>query len=276
MSVELGPLLAALQGRRIAVLTGAGISTESGIPDYRGPETRRRARNPIQGRAFREDAQTRRRYWARSFVGWPRMRAARPNAGHRALVRLQQGGGVTGLITQNVDGLHEAAGAVAVEALHGRLSEVVCLGCGSLGLRSDMQGRLAALNPGFLDPTGAPLAPDGDADLVEAATAGFRVPTCVRCQGVLKPHVVFFGEGVPRDRVDRAFAAVDAADALLIVGSSLAVFSGFRFARHASRTGKPVAIVNLGETRADPLAAARLEVRAGVALPPLVEALLSG
>jgi NAD+-dependent protein deacetylase sirtuin 4 len=276
MSVDLAPLLGVLRGRRIALLTGAGISTESGIPDYRGPETRRRARNPIQGRAFRDDAATRRRYWARSFVGWPRLRAARPNAGHLALARLQAGGRVTRLLTQNVDGLHEAAGSPDVEALHGRLSEVVCLGCGTPSDRAELQVRLAALNPAFVDPAGAPLAPDGDADLVEAATSGFRVPACVRCQGVLKPHVVFFGEGVPRERVDRAFAAVDAAEALLIVGSSLAVFSGFRFARHAARTDTPVAIVNLGETRADALAAVRLEAPAGAVLPPLVEALLAG
>lgn len=276
MSADLGPMLRALRGRRLAVLTGAGISTESGIPDYRGPETRRRARNPIQGRSFRDDAPTRTRYWARSFVGWPRMRAARPNPGHAALVRLQAGGQMTGLLTQNVDGLHEAAGSPGVEALHGRLAEVVCLGCGVLSARADLQARLAALNPRFVDPTGAPLAPDGDADLVETATQGFRVPACVGCGGVLKPHVVFFGEGVPRDRVDRAFAAVDAADALLVVGSSLAVFSGFRFARHAAREDKPVAILNLGPTRADPLARVRLEARAGAVLPPLVDALLAG
>ena len=274
-SADLGALIEALWGRRIAILTGAGVSTESGIPDYRGPETRRRARNPIQGRAFRSDPDTRTRYWARSFVGWPRMQDARPNPCHRALARLQREGAVTGLITQNVDGLHEAAGSSPVEALHGRMSEVVCLDCGALSSRADLQGRLAARNPGFLNPDGAPMAPDGDADLVEAAISGFRVPACVRCGGVLKPHVVFFGEGVPRDRVDRAFAAVDAAEVLLVIGSSLAVFSGFRFARHAARRGQPVVILNLGPTRADPLATLRVEARAGEALPGVVDALLA-
>lgn len=272
---ELAAMVELLFGRRIAVLTGAGISTESGIPDYRGPETRRRARNPIQGRAFRNDPATRTRYWARSFVGWPKMRRAKPNAAHAALVRLEAGGRVTRLITQNVDGLHEAAGSPDVETLHGRMAEVVCLSCGAVSARADLQARLAARNPAFVDPAGAPLAPDGDADLVEAAIAGFRVPPCTRCGGVLKPHVVFFGEGVPRERVDRAFAAVDAADALLVVGSSLAVFSGFRFARHAARAGKPVAILNLGPTRADSLAEVRLEKRAGDALPAIVDALLT-
>jgi len=272
---DLGPLIESLWGRRVALLTGAGVSTESGIPDYRGPETRRRARNPIQGRTFRADPATRTRYWARSFVGWPRMQQARPNPAHHALARLQQDGRVTGLITQNVDGLHEAAGDGPVEALHGRMSEVVCLDCGAISQRADLQDRIAAANPGFLDPSGAPMAPDGDADLVEAAIAGFRVPACVRCGGILKPHVVFFGEGVPRDRVDRSFTAVDAAEVLLVVGSSLAVFSGFRFARHAARRGQPVVILNLGPTRADPLATLCIEARAGEVLPGVVDALLT-
>lgn len=272
---DLGLLIESLWGRRVAVLTGAGVSTESGIPDYRGPETRRRARNPIQGRTFRADPATRTRYWARSFVGWPSMQQARPNPAHHALTRLQQDGRVTGLITQNVDGLHETAGASPVEALHGRMSEVVCLDCGAISQRADLQDRIAAANPGFLDPSGAPMAPDGDADLVEAAIAGFRVPACVRCGGVLKPHVVFFGEGVPRDRVDRSFTAVDAAEVLLVVGSSLAVFSGFRFARHAARRGQPVVILNLGPTRADPLATLCVEARAGEVLPAVVDALLT-
>jgi NAD-dependent deacetylase sirtuin 4 len=273
--VDLAPLIDLLSGRRIAALTGAGISTESGIPDYRGPETRRRARDPIQAREFRRDPAVRQRYWARSFVGWPRIRDARPNAGHRALARLQRAGIVTGLLTQNVDGLHEAVGSPGVIALHGRLSDVVCLDCGDRSLRADLQRRLAALNPRFVDPTAAPAAPDGDVDLVEGAVAGFRVPTCLACGGALKPDVVFFGEGVPRDRVDRAFARVEEADALLVVGSSLAVFSGYRFPRHAHRRGQPVAVLNLGETRADPLAAVRIHARCGDALPALADALLA-
>ncbi len=274
--MDLAPLVDLLADRRVAVLTGAGVSTESGIPDYRGPETRRRARNPIQGPTFVRSADTRQRYWARSFVGWPRMRDARPNAAHRALTRLQRAGRLTGVITQNVDGLHEAAGARGVIALHGRLSEVVCLACGALSPRAELQERLADLNPTFVDPTGAPTAPDGDVDLVEAAVAGFRVAPCTRCGGPLKPHVVFFGDGVPRPRVDRAMAMVEEADVLLVVGSSLAVFSGFRFPRHAARRGQPVALLNLGETRADDLATVKVEARAGAALPSLVDALLGG
>lgn len=274
--MDLSPLVALLTGRRIAVLTGAGISTESGIPDYRGPETRRRARKSIQGPDFVRDPAVRQRYWARSFVGWPRMRDARPNPAHRALTRLQRAGRLTGLVTQNVDGLHEATGAQDVVALHGRLSEVVCLDCGDVSPRADLQDRLAADNPRFVDPTGAPTAPDGDVDLVEEAVAGFRVPACLRCGGPLKPHVVFFGEGVPRTRVDRAMGMVEDADVLLVIGSSLAVFSGFRFPRHAARRGQPVALLNLGETRADPLATVKVEARAGQALPALADALLSG
>ena len=259
-----------LRGRRVAVLTGAGCSTESGIPDYRGPETRRRARNPIQYRAFRDDPTTRQRYWARSLVGWPRIRDARPNPAHLALASLERAGLLTGLITQNVDRLHHRAGQRGVEELHGALAEVVCLGCGAIEDREALQRRLHALNPDASH-SATELAPDGDAEL--EPTRPFVVPGCTRCGGVLKPHVVFFGEGVPRDRVDRAFAAVDAADALLVVGSSLAVFSGFRFVRHAARTGRPVAMVNLGPTRADDLTRVRVDAHAATVLPELARRL---
>jgi NAD-dependent deacetylase sirtuin 4 len=265
--------------RRLCVLSGAGISTESGIPDYRGPETRRRARQPMRAREFLATPAARARYWARSFVGWPRIHAARPNPAHRALVGLERLGRLQSLLTQNVDGLHEAAGQRAVTALHGRLSEVVCLDCGALSSRVRLQARLTALNPdhaggeGSADaaPQAPPQAPDGDADLDPAA--GFRVADCEACGGVLKPHVVFFGETVPRARVEAGLAAVEAAEALLVVGSSLTVFSGFRFVRRAAELGRPIAILNLGETRGDPLAAIKLDARAGAVLPRVVERL---
>lgn len=261
--------------RRLCVLSGAGISTESGIPDYRGPETRRRARQPMRAREFLATPEARARYWARSFVGWPRIHAARPNPAHRALVTLERLGRLRSLLTQNVDGLHEAAGQRAVTALHGRLSEVVCLDCAALSSRVRLQARLAALNPdhsgGEGSPDAAPQAPDGDADLDPGA--GFRVADCEACGGALKPHVVFFGETVPRPRVEAGLAAVEAAEALLVVGSSLTVFSGFRFVRRAAELGRPIAILNLGETRGDPLAALKLDARAGAVLPGLVERL---
>lgn len=265
-------LAGVLGGRRLAVLTGAGCSTESGIPDYRGPETARRARNPIEGRAFVQSAAARRRYWARSFVGWARLAAARPNPAHRALAELEARGGAVGVVTQNVDGLHRRAGSRRVIELHGRLADVVCLGCGRVEARQALQGRLAALNPGF-DAGLLEAAPDGDAEVEGGAEAGFRVPDCPACGGVLKPGVVFFGESVPRAVVDAAFALVEAAEALLVVGSSLAVYSGLRFVRRAFETGRPVAILNVGETRGDRFAAVRAQGRAGEVLPRLVRTL---
>ncbi len=262
-------LIELLAGRRLAVLTGAGVSTESGIPDYRGPETRRRARNPIRFNAFRGDHEARRRYWARSLVGWPRIREARPNAAHKALAELERAGLTTGLITQNVDRLHLAAGSRAVVELHGALAEVVCLGCRAIVDRESLQRRLLALNPA--GPTSAELAPDGDAEVEPAK--GFVVPGCERCGGPLKPHVVFFGEGVPRERVAQAYSMVEEAEALLVVGTSLAVFSGFRFVKRAAALGLPIGIVNLGESRGDALAQVRVEGVAGEVLPRVVAAL---
>lgn len=253
------------------VLAGAGMSTESGIPDYRGPETARRARNPVQARQFIADPAARARYWARSVVGWPRIAEARPNAAHRALSALERRGAITGVITQNVDGLHQAAGSERVVELHGALARVRCLGCGALEPRAALQERLLEHNPGW-DAHAAPVAPDGDADL-EAALAGFRVPGCAACDGVLKPDVVFFGENVPAKVVESAWALFDEAEALLVVGSSLTVFSGFRFVRRAAERGVPVAIVNLGPTRGDPLAALCVDARLGDALPRLAAAL---
>jgi NAD-dependent SIR2 family protein deacetylase len=269
---DLDHLIALLRGRRIAVLTGAGCSTESGIPDYRGPGTRARARNPVKYRKFVEDAHARRRYWARSLVGWPRFRSAVPNAGHLALAELEQSGRVVGLVTQNVDRLHHAAGSTRVVELHGALTEVRCLACGRITPRDHMQERLLALNPHW-DVRRAELAPDGDAELTDEQIAGFREVGCDACGGVLKPHVVFFGEAVPRATVDAAWSIVDAADVLLVVGSSLAVFSGYRFVRGAKERGMPVAILNLGESRGDPLADVRVDARIGDALPRLAGAL---
>ncbi|OLT06279.1 NAD-dependent deacetylase [Pseudonocardia sp. CNS-004] len=243
--------------RRIVALTGAGLSTDSGIPDYRGPGSPRRT--PMTYQEFLSGEAAQRRYWARSHVGWARMAHAAPNAGHLALAALERSGAVHGLITQNVDGLHTAAGSRAVVDLHGRIADVVCVSCGRRTTRADLQRRLTALNPGFVEAAGSAVeaAPDGDAEL--AAVDGFRPARCTGCGGVLKPDVVFFGENVPRERVARAYAVVDAAAALLVAGSSLTVMSGLRFVRHAHKAGIPVVIVNRGATRGDELATVRVD-----------------
>lgn len=276
----LEPLLSLLRGRRVAVLTGAGVSTESGIPDYRGPETRRRARNPIQYRDFVASDEGRRRYWARALVGWRRFSTTAPNPAHHALVALERVGALTGLVTQNVDRLHHVAGSDAVVELHGALHDVVCLACGDVSPRQALQDALERLNPRYAA-LSADMAPDGDAEVERGRSEGgdpfadFQLVSCRRCRGPLKPHVVFFGEGVPKERVDAAWAIVDAAEVLLVVGSSLAVFSGYRFVRGAAKRGQPIAIVNLGESRGDAHAAVRIEGRAGVVLPALAAALAS-
>jgi NAD-dependent SIR2 family protein deacetylase len=244
-----------LAGRRTVALTGAGLSTDSGIPDYRGPDSP--PRSPMTYATFVSGEAARRRYWARSHVGWQRMQRAGPNAGHRALADLEQSGAVTGLITQNVDGLHSTAGSRRVVDLHGRIAEVVCLDCREVTGRDELHERLDALNPGFGAGTDVDVAPDGDA-LLEAV-CGFRVAACRRCVGVLKPHVVFFGENVPKERVERCFALVDDAEALLVAGTSLTVLSGFRFVRHAHRRGIPVVVVNRGSTRGDDLASLHVD-----------------
>ncbi len=246
-----------LAGRQLVVLTGAGLSTDSGIPDYRGPGSP--ARKPMDISEFRSGPAARQRYWARSYLGWSRMGQAAPNDGHLALARLDP----SLLITQNVDGLHEAAGSRAIVALHGRIAEVVCLDCGTVSPRAALQARLAATNPGYADRhAAAPARPDGDVELDD--TAGFVVPPCQVCGGALKPDVVFFGENVPAHRVQRCYAAVDALaperGALLAAGSSLTVMSGFRFVRRASALGVPVVIVNRGPTRGDDHATYKLEV----------------
>lgn len=254
--------------RRIVVLTGAGCSTESGIPDYRGPETARRARNPLRFNQFVHDDRARRRYWARSMHGWLRVARARPNAAHLALAELERRGRVVGVITQNVDGLHLAAGSRKVVELHGNLDAVACLDCGALEARRRVQDRLTMLNPGWTDRR-VSIAPDGDADLDDRSLDGFVVAECGACDGPLKPRVVFFGENVPRPVVDDAYGLLGEAEALLVVGSSLVVFSGYRFVRRASERGHPIAIVNLGQTRGDPLAEVLVARRAGELLPRL-------
>ncbi|MFK7989898.1 MAG: NAD-dependent protein deacetylase [Sandaracinaceae bacterium] len=271
---DIDALTSLLDSRRLAILTGAGCSTESGIPDYRGPETRRRARDPLKYRQFIAQPEARRRYWARAVIGWERFARKEPNPAHRALARLEQEGRIDGLITQNVDRLHHRAGSRNVIELHGALDEVRCLDCDAVEPRSQVQARFLSLNPGWTSQR-AELAPDGDADLARAAEARFRMTGCQACGGDLKPHVVFFGESVPPARVERAYTMVDEAEALLVVGSSLAVFSGYRFVKRASRRGIPVALVNLGESRADAEATLRVEARAGELLPRLADALLS-
>jgi NAD-dependent SIR2 family protein deacetylase len=251
--------LGVLAGRPLLVLTGAGMSTDSGIPDYRGPGSPNRTPMTYQEFVAGPDAQ--RRYWARSHLGWSRMGRAVPNAGHRAVAALEASGRTTLTITQNVDGLHESAGSSNLCALHGRVADVICLGCRATSSRTALAARLDALNPGW-SAAHAEVAsrPDGDVDLEE--TAGFVVPGCDGCGGVLKPDVVFFGENVPKPRVERCYAAVDAlpgcGGALLVLGSSLTVMSGFRFVRHAAKLGVPVVIVNRGTTRGDELATVKL------------------
>ena len=216
----------------------------------------------------------RQRYWARATLGWARFSGAEPNPAHRALAALERAGVVTGLITQNVDRLHQRAGSHRVIELHGALADVICLGCGSFEVRAALQARLLAANPGWLA-RAAVLAPDGDADLPDEDVATFRVPACLDCGGVLKPDVVFFGGNVARPILEAAWALIDEAQVLLVVGSSLTVFSGFRFVKRAAERAKPLAIVNLGSSRGDSLAQVRVEARAGELLPALAAALAS-
>lgn len=269
--LELADLLAAGPA---AVLSGAGLSTESGIPDYRGPSGQLRARLPMTVQEFTSQPAARRRYWARSQLGWQRVAGARPNAGHYAVAELQRLGALGGIVTQNVDGLHQAAGARRVVELHGALARVRCLDCQATSTRQALDARLRAANPGWR-PEATGTNPDGDAGLAEAALAGFQVVGCADCGGVLKPDVVFFGENVPRDRVAACFELVEQAPALLVLGSSLQVMSGYRFVLRAARRGVPVGILTRGVTRGDRLAAVKLDAPLGVALPALA-ALVAG
>ena len=242
---------------KLFVLTGAGCSTDSGIPDYRDSNGDWKRAQPVMFQAFMSDLHTRRRYWARSLVGWRRFGRALPNGAHHALVRLEQMGRTEVLVTQNVDGLHQSAGSTDVVDLHGRMDRVRCMGCEARTDRDEMQQRLLDLNPSW-ERLDAHAAPDGDADLDGLDFSTFLIPACLNCGGILKPDVVFFGESVPRERVAAAMDAIERADALLVVGSSLMVYSGYRFAQIASKAGKPIAAVNLGRTRADELLALKV------------------
>ena len=365
----LDELIAMIRGKRVVVLTGAGCSTESGIPDYRGVDTPPRARPPIQHREFVDRADARRRYWARSVLGWPRLAAAQPNDGHRALAQLEAAGIVAGLITQNVDGLHSRAGSKKVVELHGALARVKCLACESMTTRDDLQARLLAANPDWHVRANVTVAPDGDADLSDELVASFEIVACEApcigregpatmspgtdtsdapsstlgysghgdaetrrrdwspsatkpaekhdgprradargtdaagdgdaaggdvapgnaarggdaargdaagggdaCGGVVMPDVVFFGGSVPRTTLDAAWATFDQAEVLLVIGSSLTVFSGYRFVRRAAERHIPVAILNRGPTRGDELARLRVDARAGEALTTIARA----
>jgi len=258
----------AARHRRLFVLTGAGCSTECGIPDYRDAAGEWKRPSPVTFQAFTGDDATRRRYWARSLIGWPTMAGARPGPAHRALAQLEADGRIELLLTQNVDGLHEAAGSRNVIDLHGRIDMVRCLACELRMPRAELQAMLRRLNPEWAALEANP-APDGDADLEGRDFSSFDVPPCPRCGGMLKPDVVFFGENVPRDRVTTALAALAAADAMLVAGSSLMVYSGFRFVQAAVAAGKPVVAVNLGRTRADALLALKVEAPVGEALTAL-------
>lgn len=252
-------LRALIERGSVAVLTGAGISTDSGIPDYRGPSgAALRKHAPMTFQTFTRDAVARRRYWARGYLGWHQIAGAEPNRAHLALASLERAGRVGGVITQNVDGLHQRAGSEAVIDLHGRLDRVICLDCGSIEPRDSVHRRIAEANAGWRASITA-VNPDGDVDVPEEQLDEFTVVACESCGGTLKPDVVYFGETVPPNRVRSSFELVDRADSILVLGSSLHVFSGRRFVMHAARAGKPVAIVNQGPTKADDLATLRID-----------------
>jgi NAD-dependent SIR2 family protein deacetylase len=270
---DLDTLTELLADGDVVVLSGAGLSTDSGIPDYRGATGSLRRHTPMTYQTFTRDPRGRHRYWARSFVGWRQIRAARPNAGHSAVATLERAGVVSGVITQNVDGLHQAAGARDVVELHGGLDRTVCLGCGDVAGRAELDARLRAVNAHF-GPRVDEVNPDGDAELPDEVLDGFVMVDCLACGGgPLKPDVVFFGETVPRDRVDACFARVADASCLLVLGSSLTVMSGYRFVLRAAQLGIPVAIVNVGRTRGDAKADVRVDAPLGEVLPELARRL---
>jgi NAD-dependent SIR2 family protein deacetylase len=260
----------------VVVLSGAGLSTDSGIPDYRGATGSLRRHTPMTYQTFTRDPRGRHRYWARSYVGWRQIRGARPNEGHQAVGALQSAGLLGGVITQNVDGLHQAGGASGVVELHGGLDRTVCLACGDVAGRAALDDRLHAVNPAF-GPRGDEVNPDGDAELPDELLDGFVMVGCLACgDGPLKPDVVFFGETVPRHRVDHCFDLVDRASSLLVLGSSLTVMSGYRFVLRAAKLGVPVAIVNAGLTRGDAKATIRVDAPLGSVLPELVRRSAAG
>jgi len=247
----------------VVILSGAGLSTESGIPDYRGPTGMARQHTPMTYQLFVGDSVARHRYWARSYLGWRQIASARPNAGHVAVAELQRQGLLDGIITQNVDGLHQAAGATDVIELHGGLTHIVCLSCGVPESRIALDLRLNALNSGFANDA-LRINPDGDAEISDEALQTFVMTGCIGCgSDLIKPDVVFFGENVPRERVQRCFDLVDSASALLVLGSSLTVMSGLRFVRRAAANGTPIAIVNQGPTRGDEFATVRVDAPLG-------------
>lgn len=264
-TTDLEPLAGVLSAGGVLVLSGAGMSTESGIPDYRGEGGSLSRHTPMTYQDFTADAGARRRYWARSHLGWRTFGRARPNAGHRAVTSFGRQGLLTGVITQNVDGLHQAAGSEGVVELHGSLDRVVCLSCGTFSPRRELARRLEEANVGFA-PVAASINPDGDADLTDEQVGDFRVVPCTVCGGILKPDVVFFGEAVPPPRVAHCRALVREATSLLVLGSSLTVMSGLRFVRQADEAGTPVLIVNRDPTRGDRHALTRIELPLGASL----------
>ncbi|GAA2484975.1 NAD-dependent protein deacetylase [Streptomyces gobitricini] len=271
-TTDLRPVADALGAGGVLVLSGAGISTESGIPDYRGVGGSLSRHTPMTYQDFTADARARRRYWARSHLGWRTFGRALPNAGHRAVAAFGRHGLLSGVITQNVDGLHQAAGSEGVVELHGSLGRVVCLSCGASGSRRELARRLEEANQGF-EPVAAGVNPDGDADLTDEQVGDFRVVPCTVCGGILKPDVVFFGEAVPPRRIEHCRGLVREAGALLVLGSSLTVMSGLRFVRQAAQAGKPVLIVNQAPTRGDPHALPRVALPLGTALTTVAQRL---
>ncbi|MFJ5196900.1 NAD-dependent protein deacetylase [Streptomyces sp. NPDC088394] len=267
-----GPVIDALSAGGVLVLSGAGISTQSGIPDYRGEGGSLSRHTPMTYQDFTASAQARRRYWARSHLGWRVFGRALPNVGHRAVAAFGQHGLLSGVITQNVDGLHQAAGSKGVVELHGSLGRVVCLSCGALSPRRELARRLEEANVGFA-PVAAGINPDGDADLTDEQVGDFRVVPCTVCGGILKPDVVFFGEAVPPQRVEHCRELVRAAASLLVLGSSLTVMSGLRFVRQAARAGTPVLIMNRDPTRGDAHALTRVALPLGAALTTVADRL---
>lgn len=255
-----------IAGKSLFVLTGAGLSTDSGIPDYRGQG--RVAKHPMTYDTFMASNEAQQRYWARSYVGWSRIASAVPNLGHKALARAEEQGKVSTLVTQNVDGLHQEAGSKSVIDLHGRLDRVVCMGCRAYISRIEMDTLLQELNSGLQKDETVEFSSDGDAEIV--GTENFVVPSCIKCKGVYKPDVVFFGESVPVQRVEQALAKLAGSDVLLVAGTSLTVNSGYRFAKQAAKSQKPVVIVNIGPTRADGLANAKIEANTSWALERLL------
>jgi len=263
---------------RVLVLTGAGLSTASGIPDYRDQDGVRRGRAPIQGPDFRKSELVQRRYWSRSMVGWPTLAGAAPNPAHYALAQLEAAGRIDAVITQNVDGLHQRAGTQKLIELHGNIHGVLCLDCRSLHSRAAIQQWLLEANPELAasataadaDSVVPEVRPDGDAEVELAAMQRFHMPSCAHCGGVLQPDVIFFGDNLPAERTAAALAIAEQADALLVVGSSLMVFSGYRFCKLAAAAGKPIAAINLGKTRADDLIGLKIAASAADLLPRLL------